>query len=182
MESQANSIPEQSDELFAQVYAHLRNIAHAQLRRDARGREGVHTLSTTALVHEAYFKLAEPSAMNVQDRAHFLLIAARAMRQVLVEYARRNRAEKRGGPAKMQLNLDSTQLAVESRADMLVALDEALVRLAALNSRLAKVVELRYFGGLAEHEVAELMGVTDRTVRRDWVKARAWLHAELDDA
>jgi RNA polymerase sigma factor (TIGR02999 family) len=166
------------ERVFPLVYAHLRAVARAQLRRDGRGRDGAHTLSTTALVHEAYFKLADAPRLDARDRAHFLAVAARAMRQVLVEYARRHRAAKRGGGA-AALDLDAAQVAVEERADALVALDEALSRLAALSERLARVVELRFFGGLSEEETAAALGVTDRTVRRDWVKARAWLHAEL---
>ena len=164
--------------VYALVYEHLRAVARAQLRREGRVRAGGHTLSTTALVHEAYLKLADPGRLDVRDRGHFLAVAARAMRQVLVEYARRHRAGKRGGGV-AALALDDVQVAVEERAEELVALDEALGRLAALAERLARVVELRFFGGLSEEEIAAILGVTDRTVRRDWVKARAWLHAEL---
>ncbi len=166
------------ERVFPLVYAHLRAVARAQLRRDGRARDGAHTLSTTALVHEAYFKLADAARLEARDRAHFLAVAARAMRQVLVEYARRHRAAKRGGGV-AALDLDESRVAVEERADTLVALDEALGRLAGFSGRLARVVELRFFGGLSEEETAEALGVTDRTVRRDWVKARAWLHAEL---
>ncbi|MCU0626426.1 MAG: sigma-70 family RNA polymerase sigma factor [Gemmatimonadaceae bacterium] len=166
------------DRVFPLVYEHLRHVARAQLRHDGRGRDGAHTLSTTALVHEAYFKLADQAQLDVHDRGHFLAIAARAMRQVLVDSARRHRAERRGGGA-AHLDLDAAEIAVESRAETLVALDEALERLAQFGARLARVVELRFFGGLAEEEVARILGVTERTVRRDWVKARAWLHAEL---
>jgi RNA polymerase sigma factor (TIGR02999 family) len=129
-------------------------------------------------VHEAYLKLADPGRLDVRDRGHLLAVAARAMRQVLVEYARRHRAGKRGGGV-APLALDDVQVAVEERAEELVALDEALGRLAAFAERLARVVELRFFGGLSEEAIAGILGVTDRTVRRDWVKARAWLHAEL---
>lgn len=162
------------ERLFALVYEHLRTIAHAQLRREREG----HTLSTTALVHEAFFKLADPAQLEFRDRAHFLGVAARAMRQVLVDHARRHRASKRGSGA-VALDLDAAEIAVEERADMLVALDEALTRLAALSPRLAQVVECRFFGGLTEEETAEALQVTARTVRRDWVKARGWLHEEL---
>ncbi len=164
--------------LLPLVYEHLRSVARAQLRREARHRAGMHTLSTTALVHEAYFKLADVTRLDVQDRAQFLAVAARAMRQVLVDHARRFRAEKRGGGA-VHLDLDAAEVAVEERADVLVALDESLARLAALSPRLAQVVELRFFGGLTEEEAAQALGVTDRTVRRDWVKARAWLYTDM---
>lgn len=165
------------------IYDHLRGVARAQRRRDVRARAGVHTLSTTAVVHEAWFRLANPARLDVRDRAHFLAIAARAMRQVLVQYARRYRAGKRGGGA---IHLDVDDLAdltgdgaIEERSDTLLRLDDALGRLGTFSPRLAQVVECRWFGGLTEDETAQALGVTDRTVRRDWVKARAWLHAEM---
>jgi len=164
------------DRIFPLVYDHLRAVARAQLRRERAG----HTLSTTALVHEAYFKLAGPARLDARDRAHFLGVAARAMRQVLVSHARRVRSGKRGGGS-AHLDLDAVELAVDERADALVALDEALVRLAEFGPRLAQVVELRFFGGLSEEETAEALDLTARTVRRDWVKARAWLHTALAD-
>ena len=168
--------------VFPLVYEHLRAVARSQLRRERDG----HTLSTTALVHEAWFKLADPSQLEIRDRAHFLAVAARAMRQVLVEHARRFRAHKRGAGA-VHVALDDAEhargeIAVEEKADVLVALDEALGRLSAFSPRLAQVVECRFFGGLTEEETAAALDVTARTVRRDWVKARAWLHAELKDA
>lgn len=166
------------ERVYAIVYEHLRVAARAQLRRDGRARAGEHTLSTTALVHEAYLKLGDQIGAHVEDRGHLLALASRAMRQVLVEYARRHRADKRGGGVR-PIDLDARQIAVTERADTLVALDEALTRLAQFSSRLARIVELRFFGGLSETEIGELLGLTDRTVRRDWVKARAWLHAEL---
>ena len=165
------------DRLFPLVYEHLRAVAHAQLRRERAG----HTLSTTALVHEAYLKLADLARLDVRDRAHFLGVAARAMRQVLVSYARGHRAEKRGGGLE-PVDLDAAEVAVEERAEVLIALDEALTRLGALSPRLAQVVECRFFGGLTEEETAQVLGVAERTVRRDWVKARGWLHAELAGA
>jgi RNA polymerase sigma factor (TIGR02999 family) len=173
------------DRVFGLVYDHLRAAARAQLRRDGRHRAGGHTLSTTAVVHEAWLRLADPTRLDVRDRAHFLAIASRVMRQVLIQYARRFKASRRGSGA-VHLDLDHAELAggvaVESQADMLVALDEALQRLAVLNPRLAQVVECRYFGGLTEPETADALGVTERTVRRDWVKARAWLNVELGGA
>jgi RNA polymerase sigma factor (TIGR02999 family) len=170
------------ERLFPLVYEHLRAVARAQLRRERGG----HTLSTTALVHEAWFKLADPAQLEVRDRAHFLAVASRAMRQVLVEHARRFRAHKRGAGA-VHVALDDAErargeIALEERADVLVALDEALARLAAFSPRLAQVVECRFFGGLTEEETAAALEITARTVRRDWVKARAWLQVELEDA
>jgi RNA polymerase sigma factor (TIGR02999 family) len=170
--------------VYALVYDHLRAVARAQRRRDARAWAGAHTLSTTAVVHEAWFRLADPARLDVRDRAHFLAIAARAMRQVLVQHARRYNAAKRGGGVgHLDIDgLDGIEIAAGQRSAQLVALDAALARLATLSPRLAQVVECRWFGGLTEEETAAAMGVTDRTVRRDWVKARAWLHAELTDA
>ena len=166
------------DRVYDAVYAQLRAAASAQLRLDGRARAGVHTLSTTALVHEAFLKLGNGENLDVESRGHFMAIASRAMRQVLVEYARKHRAKKRGAGVQ-PLDLDAERIAVDERADSLVALDEALTHLHTYNARMARIVELRFFGGLSEVEVAAMLDVTDRTVRREWVKARAWLHAEL---
>jgi RNA polymerase sigma factor (TIGR02999 family) len=169
--------PEAWDRLLPHVYDELRRIAHAQLRRQRRG----HTLNTTALVHEAYFKLVDQTRVPYAERAHFFGIAARAMRQVLIDYARRHATAKRGG-GWQRMSLDDAQISIEERADMLVALDEALTRLSVLNERLGRVVECRFFGGMTEEETAAALGVTDRTVRRDWIKARLWLYSELQGA
>ncbi len=169
--------PEALDRVFPIVYDRLREIAHAHLGRDGTGR----TISTTALVHEAYIKLVDAERVEWQDRNHFYSLASRAMRQILVDYARKHLAAKRGGELH-QVNLDEIQIAVSERAGILVALDEALVRLAEFSPRLAQVVELRFFGGLNEEEVAHIMNVTDRTVRRDWIKARGWLQRELQQS
>lgn len=167
---------EAAEDLFPKVYRELREIADRLLRREAVG----HTLQPTALVHEAWFKLAGPSAPAPVDRAHFLALAARAMRQVLVDHARRRHATKRGGPRVADLAIADDRLGLVLPLDDLIALDDALTRLAANDERLARVVELRFFAGLSEDEVAGVLGVTTRTVQRDWVRARAWLHAELD--
>lgn len=148
-------------------------MAHRQLRAERPG----HTLGTTGLVHETYLKLADHTQLDLRDRAHFFAIAARAMRRVLVDYARRYRTVRRGGDLR-RVSLSEETTATE-RGDTLVALDEALERLAALNSRLSQVVECRYFGGLTQEETAEALGVTTRTVERDWAKARGWLLLEL---
>lgn len=163
------------DRLIPLVYDELRRIAHGHLA----GERADHTLRTTALVHEAYFKLVDASRVQWRDRAQFFAAAAGAMRRILVDYARRYRADKRGG-GRAPLSLDEATAAVEERADTLVALDEALTRLAAMDERLSRVVECRYFGGLSDEETAEALGVTSRTVRRDWVKARGWLYEELN--
>lgn len=162
------------DQLLPLVYEDLRRVAHRQLGRERAD----HTLSTTALVHEAYLRLVDQTRARWVDRAHFFAVAAGVMRRILVDYARRYRAAKRGGDAQ-HLDLDNVQVSLEQRSEMLIGLDEALGRLAELNPRLSQVVEYRFFGGMTEEETAEALGVTDRTVRRDWIKAKAWLSREL---
>ena len=161
------------------VYTELRKLAHSQLTREANG----HTLSTTALVHEAYIRLAD---QKWASRAHFFALAARAMRRVLVDYARRYQASRRGGPHRRTISLedaelrsDANALRVAMRGDELVALDEALDRLATVDPRAAQVVECRFFGGLSEAETAEALGVSRRTVTSDWIVARGWLYETL---
>jgi RNA polymerase sigma factor (TIGR02999 family) len=154
------------DRLFPLVYAELRERAHHQL---ARRRPG-DTLSTTALVNEAYLKLTGSAHQSYNDRVHFFAVASRAMRQILVDYARRTTAAKRGG---LVVSLDPDQLGDPGRAEELVALDEALARLERLDGRLARTVELRFFGGLSVEEAADALGVSPRTVKRDWRRARA---------
>jgi RNA polymerase sigma factor (TIGR02999 family) len=163
------------ERLVPLVYEELHRIAQRQLRSAACG----YTLNTTALVHEAYLKLAAGSCQTFADRAHFFAVAARAMRQIVIDYARRHRTAKRGG-AWNRLPLEEAEIAVEERAEMLIALDEALSRLFAMNERLGRVVECRFFGGMTEEETAAALDVTDRTVRRDWTKARLWLYNELE--
>jgi RNA polymerase sigma factor (TIGR02999 family) len=163
------------ERLFQTVYGQLRRIASHQLRNERPG----HTLGTTGLVHETYLKLADQTQVQWQDRAHFYRVAACAMRRILIDYARRYRAERRGGELqRVSLGEEAT---AEERGDTLLALDEALDRLASVNQRLSHVVECRYFGGLTEEETAEALGVTSRTVQRDWAKARGWLYLELGD-
>lgn len=162
------------DELFPVVYDELRDIAHRQLGRERND----HTFSTTALVHEAYIRLVDHPLTKWEDRAHFCAVAARAMRQILVDYARRRQALKRGGSVR-PIPLDETRIAIEEHAAMVVSLDEALDRLSAMNERAGQVVEMRFFGGLTEKETAEVLGVSERTIRRDWTKAKVWLYKEL---
>lgn len=163
------------DAFFARVYEELRRLA-SQVRR---GRAG-ETLSTTALVHEAYLKLVPSAEIKWESRAHFFAVAARAMRQVLVSAARRRLAEKRGG-GDWLVTLGDSVPSEPVRPERLLALDEALARLAAMDERQARIVEQRFFAGLTVEETAEVLGLSERTVKRDWRAARAWLAAELQD-
>lgn len=159
------------DRLFPLVYEELRRIAHDRLRAEVAG----HTLNTTALVHEAYLKLVDQTRADWRDRAHFLAVASTAMRRILIDHARKHRAVKRGGE-RTRVPLDAANLAVEERADTLIALDEALTRLANTDQRLSRVVECRFFGGMTEEETAEALGITSRTVRSDWATAKGLLY------
>lgn len=163
------------ESLFPLVYEELRRIAHRQLAREDAG----HTLDTTALVHEAYLKLVDQTRAEWTDRSHFFAVASTAMRRILVDYARRYRTDKRGG-APRRVSLTDVMLVAEERADTLIAVDDALTELARIDERLSRVVECRFFGGLTEEETAEILGVTARTVRRDWTKAKGWLHRTLE--
>jgi RNA polymerase sigma factor (TIGR02999 family) len=160
--------------LLPLVYDELRAVADNQLRLERKD----HTLNATALVHEAYFKLVDQSRVTWQNRAHFLGVAARAMRRILVNYAVARRAQKRGGEL-IATTYDDELVPRASAADEVVALDEALERLQQLNERQAAVVEYRFFGGLTQEEIAEVLGVSVPTVKRDWRMARAWLSHEL---
>jgi RNA polymerase sigma factor (TIGR02999 family) len=167
------------DRLFPLVYDELRQIAHRRLGRERED----HTLGTTALVNEAYLKLVDQTRAQWADRAHFFAVAARAMRRILLDHARRHQALKRGGaPARVSIDdgaLADAARAADERADMLLALDDALTRLAKLDERLSRVVECRFFAGFTEEETAEALAITPRTVRRDWVKAKGWLYQAL---
>jgi RNA polymerase sigma factor (TIGR02999 family) len=162
------------DELFPVVYRELRGIAHRRLRDE----RAAHTLSTTALVHEAYLKLVRIDRIQWRNRTHFFAIAARAMRRVLVDYALMRKARKRGGGASA-VPLDDVMLAVESHADELAALDEALQRLERIDERHSRVVECRVFAGMSVEETAAALEISPATVKRDWAMARAWLNREL---
>ena len=162
------------DHLFPILYDELQRIAHRLLVPERSD----HTLSTTALVHEAYFRMVDQTRVEWQDRAHFCAVAARAMRRILIDYARRRHAQKRGGK-QQPLTLESHHVSVDQQAVLLLSLNQALDRLRRLSERLAQVVEMRFFGGMTEAEMAEVLGVSTRTVRRDWVKAKAWLIKEL---
>src|SRR5215831_14912806 len=164
-------------ELTPLIYQELRRLAH----RHMGGERPDHTLQTTALVNEAYLRLADQTNPRWQNRAHFFAVAARAMRQILVSYARSQRSQKRGGGA-VKMELDEAALVSPEESREIVDLHEALERLAILDSRKAQVVELKYFGGLDYDEMAEVLKVSTVTVRRDWVFAKAWLHNELHNA
>ena len=168
--------PHSLDEVFPAVYAELRRVAHRHFRREATG----HTLGTTALVHEAYLELARLEHVRWTERSYVLAAASRAMRRILIDHALARRAQKRGGGARVEA-LDDAVAMAESRGEELLALDEALDRLAAANARCAQVVECRFFGGLSVEETAEALGTSPATVKRDWTMARAWLNRELGE-
>lgn len=162
------------DRLFAILYDELREIA----RRRLRARPGDGTLRTTALIHEAWVRMAAQEGFDFEDRSHFFAYASSAMRSVLVDHARRRQTQKRGGDA-VRVPLMDHDVPVEQQMDFILALDQAMTRLSSLAERAVRVVECRYFGGLTEKETAEALGITDRTVRRDWTKAREWLYRAL---
>jgi RNA polymerase sigma factor (TIGR02999 family) len=163
------------DALFPAVYAELRRLAHHYLSRERVG----HTLQATALVHEAYLRLMPQGETTWEDRPKFIGVAAHVMREVLVEHARARNRQKRGGEYD-RIPLNETAAAVDAGFARWEDLDRALDRLAALDPRQARVVELRYFGGLTVEEAAEVLGVSAKTVKRDWSIARAWLRRELE--
>jgi RNA polymerase sigma-70 factor, ECF subfamily len=165
------------EKLAPLVYDELRRLAHHYME----GQRADHTLQTTALVNEAYLRLADQSRPNFTNRSHFLAVAAKAMRQILVNYAKASERQKRGAGAS-KVELDAAALVSPEPPGAILDLNEALERLAMLDSRKAQVVELRYFGGLKQDEIAEVLKVSVVTVRRDWVFARAWLYTELHNA
>lgn len=165
--------PSAAERLMPLVYEELRRAAKRQRRRERED----DTLSTTALVHEAYLKLVDQTNADYRDRAHFFAAAALAMRRILVDRARERLAYKRGG-ALRRVDLDESAVA-DDQSESLLELDEALSDLAKVDQRLARVVEYRFFGGLTEEETGAALGITARTVRRDWTKAKALLHARL---
>ena len=170
----SNGNREAMDKLLPLVYGQLRDMAHRQ-RINWQGEE---TLNTTALVHEAYLKLVDQTRLTWKNELHFYAIASRVMRNILIDYARLHRAQKRGG-GRPVTSLDNKNIALEERADELLALDEALNRLATFDERLCQMVEYRFFGGLTVEETATLLDVSPRTVKRDWKRAKAWLYSEL---
>ena len=162
------------DELFPLVYDELRQMARRQMRRERPG----HTLRTTALVNDAYLRLIDQREVRWQNRAHFFAISAQMMRRILVDHARAKRYEKRGGGA-AHVPLEEAAVLAQGKEAEIIALDEALLALHELDPRRARVVELRYFGGLSNEEISEVLKVSPNTVTRDWNMARAWLYQEL---
>ena len=160
--------------VFPLIYEELRTIAERQLRNERDG----HTLSPTALVHEAYLRLIDYNRTEWSGRAHFLRVAATAMRRVLVDHARGQRSLKRGG-ALRRISIDVIQLGADDQVELLIAVDDALEKLARRDARQAQVVECRFFGGMTEEETAEALDIGLRTVKRDWARAKAWLYREL---
>ncbi len=156
------------------VYRELRRIAASCLRKERPD----HSLQATALVHEAYIRIARPKGIEWRNRAHFFAVAARVMRGVLVDYARARKASKRGG-APVRIDLPESMMVSDHRNAQVLGVDEALTRLAQFDARQSQIVEMRFFGGLTEEEIAEVLGLSVRTVKRDWSLARAWLYGEL---
>lgn len=165
------------ERLMPLVYDELRRMAKRYMHSQPSG----HTLQTTALIHEAYLKLADQKEKGWQNRAHFFAVAARAMRHILVDHARARQAEKRGGAAAEFVSLENVAVISDERAAEVVALDDALEKLFALEERKGRVVELRYFGGLSVEETAEVLRVSPETVTRDWRFAKSWLLRELSN-
>lgn len=163
-----------AERLIPLVYDELRRLAHRQLEREATG----HTLSTTDVVHQAYLQLAAQDRTRWKSQSHFMALAAVAIRRILVDHARGHRSAKRGG-ALQRVPLETANVPIEQRAELLVALDEALERLGRLDARQARIVECRFFAGLTETETAAALGISDRTVQREWTKAKAWLYGEI---
>ena len=163
------------DRLFPLIYDQLRRIAHRQLQAERPG----HTLGTTGLVHETYLKLVDQTRAEWRDRGHFYRVSSMAMRRILVDYARRYRALRRGGGLQRVPLDQAEESAIAQRSDHLLELEDALTRLAVVDERLSQVVECRYFGELTDEETAEALELSVRTVQREWAKARGWLRLEL---
>lgn len=163
------------DRMLPVIYDHLHRIAERELRRE----RGDHTLSPTDLVHEAYLKLVQLDRISWQGRNHFFGACAQVMRRILISYARMKRAGKRGGAEAEMVTLENAIVAATERPDDLIALDEALARLASFSERQARVIECRFFGGMDVDQTADALGISPATVKRDWVTARAWLNREL---
>ncbi|HEX8189440.1 MAG TPA: sigma-70 family RNA polymerase sigma factor [Pyrinomonadaceae bacterium] len=167
---------EAPERLMPLVYDEMRRIARSFISRERQG----HTLQPTALVNEAYLRLVDQNSVTWQSRAHFYSVAASMMRRVLIDHARAYATEKRGGGA-VRLSIEDVQIPVEERAANFVAMDEALEKLAQFNERGRRIVEMRFYAGMSDTEIAEVLGVSTRTVLRDWKAARVWLFRELSE-
>jgi RNA polymerase sigma factor (TIGR02999 family) len=165
-----------ASKLIPVVYDELRRLAASYMRRERPD----HTLQATALVHEAFLKLVEQRAVNWQSRAHFFGVAAQLMRRILIDHARGHLRQKRGGEHK-KVSLDEAFIFSEQQSAELLAVDESLTRLSKLDARQGRVVDLRFFGGLSVEEAAEVLGISPKTVKRDWSIAKAWLYADLKE-
>jgi RNA polymerase sigma-70 factor, ECF subfamily len=164
-----------AEKLFPLVYQELKRRARNYLSHERRD----HTLQPTALVHEAYLRMVDQTSPQLEDRAHFYAIASRVMRQILVDHARKHNAEKRGGRSAARYRIDDLELHLETKGPDLVELNEVLRNFERLDPRKGRVVEMRFFGGMKVSEIAEVLGVTEKTVRRDWQFAKLWLYREL---
>ena len=171
----ANGDDRASARLTPLVYNELRRLARSYMRKERSD----HTLQATALVHEAYLRLVEQRSVDWQGRAHFFGVAAQMMRRILIDHARSHLRDKRGGGA-IAVSLDDFPLFAPERSSELVKLDESLEKLARLDRRQAKIVELRFFAGLTVEQTAEVLGISAKTVKRDWNVAKAWLHADIE--
>ncbi len=175
LEKFGNGDSEAINVLFDIVYYDMHRLAHAQLRKLRPG----DTINTTGLVHKLYLKLVNQNTAKFNNRAHFFSVAAKAMRHIIYNYAKRKMAKKHGGELK-RLNLDDIALATEEQAEVIVALDESMQELANINERLSKVVEMRFYGGMTEREIGHVLCINERTVRRDWTKARTILSRMME--
>lgn len=176
LEGASRGDPSSAEQLLPLVYAELRRLAARRLAHERPGQ----TLQPTALVHEAYLRLVDQRQVQWQNRAHFLAVAAQAMRRILVDHARARSAAKRGN-AEVHMQIEDAHITVDGPSLDIVALDNALTRLAARDARQVQVVELRFFGGLSVEEAAEVLGVSAATVKREWSFAKAWLRRELSE-
>lgn len=163
------------DKLYPHIYEELRQLAYAHMRRQSPD----HTLSKTELVHEVYLKMIDQTQIDFNDKSHFLAISSRCMRQILIDYARKKHAKKRGGKEKEKTFIDELFENPRHKAEELINIDSVLNELAELNERLAKVVEMRFFGEMTVDEIAKAIDVSESTVKRDWMKARGWLYKKL---
>ena len=170
----SNGNQDASEQLFPLVYEELRRLAHRYMRRERPG----NTLQTTAVIHEAYFRLIDQKHVQWQNRVHFFAIAAQMMRRILITHAQSGAYAKRGGGS-VNVSLDEAAVLSQSQARELIALDDALTSLASIDTRRSQVVELRFFGGLSNEEIAEVLKISPNTVTRDWNVAKAWLYREM---